>query len=84
MRFVGQLPSGELIKVKVTGDRDPGYGSTGKMLAEAALCLAFDHRNATGKTGRLGGFWTPASMFDERYVERLRNFAGVEISVLED
>ena len=23
----------------VQGDRDPGYGSTSKMLAEAAMCL---------------------------------------------
>ena len=27
---------------KVIGDSDPGYGSTSKMLAESALCLAFD------------------------------------------
>ena len=84
MRFIGKHANGETIKVKVTGDRDPGYGSTAKMLSQAALCLAFDHRNDTSKTGRLGGFWTPASMFDERYVQRLKDYAGVEVSVLKD
>ena len=84
MRFIGKHANGEIIKVKVTGDRDPGYGSTAKMLSQAALCLAFDHRNDTSKTGRLGGFWTPASMFDERYVQRLKDYAGVEVSVLKD
>jgi short subunit dehydrogenase-like uncharacterized protein len=52
------------------------------MLGQAALCLALDHRNDKCKTGRLGGFWTPASMFDERYIERLRNEAGVDVSVI--
>lgn len=84
MRFVGRHANGETLAVKVTGDRDPGYGCTAKMLGQAALCLAFDHRNSECKTGRLGGFWTPASMFDERYVERLKHFAGVEITVLGD
>ena len=30
------------MKVSVKGDRDPGYGSTSKMLAEAAICLVKD------------------------------------------
>ncbi len=42
LRFAGQTKSGRLIITKVTGDRDPGYGSTAKMLSEAALCLADD------------------------------------------
>lgn len=84
MRFVGKHSNGEQLQVQVKGDRDPGYGSTAKMLGQAALCLAFDHRNEGGKTGRLGGFWTPASMFDERYIQRLREHAGVEINVLTD
>lgn len=84
MRFVGRHRNGQTVSVKVTGDRDPGYGSTAKMLGQAALCLAFDHRNEQSKTGRLGGFWTPASMFDERYIERLRNEAGVVVEVMAD
>src|SRR5690554_8145448 len=40
MRFFGQTVSGKRIVTKVVGDRDPGYGSTAKMLGQAALCLA--------------------------------------------
>ncbi|MFL2597998.1 MAG: hypothetical protein ACJ0P4_08950 [Flavobacteriaceae bacterium] len=31
-----------MLFAKVTGDMDPGYGSTSKMLAESAVCLAKD------------------------------------------
>lgn len=43
LRFFGQTDAGQTIRVKVTGDRDPGYGSTGKMLGQAAIGLALDH-----------------------------------------
>ncbi len=36
LRFLGRTEKGEQIRVKVTGDRDPGYGSTAKMLGQAA------------------------------------------------
>jgi short subunit dehydrogenase-like uncharacterized protein len=42
LRFSGKTKSGRHIMSKVTGDRDPGYGSTAKMLSEAAICLADD------------------------------------------
>ena len=42
LRFVGTTADGRQIRSKVTGDRDPGYGSTGKMLGQAAACLALD------------------------------------------
>lgn len=62
--------------------RDPGYGSTGKMLGQAAIGLALDcHRDGV-KTGRGGGFWTPATMFDERYIERLVRHAGLRFEVI--
>ena len=32
LRFFGRTDDGKTLRVKVTGDRDPGYGSTGKML----------------------------------------------------
>jgi len=40
--FVGDAPDGTRIIAGVTGDKDPGYGSTSKMIAESALCLAQD------------------------------------------
>jgi short subunit dehydrogenase-like uncharacterized protein len=52
MRFYAETPSGEKHCVKVYGDRDPGYGSTAKMLAQSVLCLSKDVPELAG------GFWT--------------------------
>lgn len=65
------------LRGRVRGDRDPGYGSTSKMLAESALCLARDE----GSVG--GGFWTPASAMGEALLTRLGENAGVSFT-LED
>ena len=73
LRFIGRTASAKTLSVKVFGDRDPGYGSTGKMLAQAAMCLAFD----TPKAEFAGGFWTPASLFGERLISRLTAHAGL-------
>lgn len=82
LRFVGKTEAGQTLKIKVTGDRDPGYGSTGKMLGQAALSLAIDHVKEDKKTGRAGGFWTPATMFDDRFIQRLTKHAGLEFQQL--
>ncbi|MCA7952908.1 saccharopine dehydrogenase NADP-binding domain-containing protein [Burkholderia seminalis] len=82
LRFFGRADDGRTLRVKVTGDRDPGYGSTGKMLGQAALSLALDGSADGIKCGRGGGFWTPATMFDERYVERLVRHAGLRFEVI--
>ena len=52
--FIGET-GGERIETVVTGDRDPGYGSTSKMISESALCLARD-------VGGDGGIWTPGAL----------------------
>ncbi|MEJ2530633.1 MAG: saccharopine dehydrogenase NADP-binding domain-containing protein [Halioglobus sp.] len=65
------------IRVKVTGDMDPGYGSTAKMLGEAAVCLACDEP-AVG-----GGFWTPSSAMDGQLLQRLEENAGLTFEVVE-
>lgn len=64
------LPGGESMKLVVTGDRDPGYGSTSKMIAESALCLL---RDVAGP----GGIWTPASAMGDALVARLEANAGL-------
>ncbi|WP_332604888.1 saccharopine dehydrogenase family protein [Acinetobacter sp. ESBL14] len=78
LRFMGKTDAGQSLKIKVTGDRDPGYGSTGKMLGQAALSLAIDHAKDSEKAGRNGGFWTPATMFDDRFIQRLTKHAGLK------
>ncbi len=64
---------------RVRGDRDPGYGSTAKMLGEAAVCLALDADAL--EVG--GGFWTPAAAMGEVLIERLQRSAGLRFT-LED
>jgi len=80
LRFLGTTAGGRKIRAKVTGDRDPGYGSTGKMLGQAAACLALD----VGKAEKAGGFWTPATIFGDRLVERLTARAGLTFETLPD
>ncbi|MEM1242448.1 MAG: saccharopine dehydrogenase NADP-binding domain-containing protein [Cyanobacteria bacterium P01_H01_bin.26] len=73
LRFWGTTAEGQTIQVKVTGDRDPGYGSTAKILGQAGLCLAMDFP----PSAKAGGFWTPASMFGDVLIERLVKAAGL-------
>ncbi|MEM9804856.1 MAG: saccharopine dehydrogenase NADP-binding domain-containing protein [Cyanobacteria bacterium P01_D01_bin.56] len=75
LRFWGTTAEGQTIQVKVTGDRDPGYGSTAKMLGQAGLCLAQDF------PAKAGGFWTPASMFGDVLIKRLVKAAGLTFEV---
>ena len=58
------------MEATVTGDMDPGYGSTSKMIAErSALC----------RTARIcqGGVYTPAPAMGEKLIERLVANAGL-------
>lgn len=70
--FMGETDAGERVQARVTGDRDPGYGSTAKMLAQAAACLAHDIPDNTP-----GGFWTPATLMGDPLITRLREHAGL-------
>lgn len=76
--FLGTTKEEEKIATRVTGDRDPGYGSTAKMLTQAAISLVRD----VDKNSRPGGFWTPATVFDEKLIERLRKHAGMSFEVV--
>src|SRR5580700_11344810 len=40
--YVAVAPDGREVRASVKGDRDPGYGSTSKMIAECAICLLRD------------------------------------------
>lgn len=77
LRFTGQDTQGHRLHVSVRGDRDPGYGSTGKMLGEAAVCLAKD----IAKSALPGGFWTPASAMGQRLLDRLQAHAGLTFAI---
>ena len=79
IRHFGQTAKNDTITVKVTGDKDPGYGSTSRMLAQAALCLAQD----ISKEDVGGGFWTPASAMGDKLIARLEEHSGLSFEVVE-
>jgi short subunit dehydrogenase-like uncharacterized protein len=79
LRFIGRTADGRSIRTRVTGDRDPGYGSTAKMLGQAGACLAQDLVNS----GVKGGFWTPATIFGDRLIARLIKHSGLTFEVLD-
>ncbi|MCE9522409.1 MAG: saccharopine dehydrogenase NADP-binding domain-containing protein [Alphaproteobacteria bacterium] len=76
--FFGKAKDGRTFKARVTGDRDPGYGSTAKMISQAALCLA----NDIDSKDVAGGLWTPASAMGTKLIERLRRNAGLTFEIL--
>jgi short subunit dehydrogenase-like uncharacterized protein len=71
--FLGELPDGGRVETVVTGDRDPGYGSTSKMISESALCLV---RDVQGE----GGIWTPGALMGSALRKRLQERAGLTFS----
>ena len=64
------------IEARVTGDMDPGYGSTSKMIAESALCLVQDCDDLSG------GMYTPAPAMGDKLIKRLTKNAGLTFDIL--
>ncbi|MEI7885956.1 MAG: saccharopine dehydrogenase [Actinomycetes bacterium] len=77
LRFFGLTPTGRAIRTQVTGERDPGYGCTARMLGESAVALLDLEHAQVG-----GGFWTPATAFGDRLIERLEQHAGLRFNLL--
>ena len=73
--FLGSDAAGHTVRVGVKGDRDPGYGSTSKMITEAAVCLLQDAQAIKG------GIWTPASALGTALINRLQQNAGLAFAV---
>ncbi|MCB1670797.1 MAG: saccharopine dehydrogenase NADP-binding domain-containing protein [Gammaproteobacteria bacterium] len=78
LRFIGHTEQGQSLQVRVSGDRDPGYGASARMLAQAGMCLAFD----VSRTSLPGGFWTPATAFGKKLIRRLIEQAGLSFQLL--
>ena len=64
------------IEARVTGDMDPGYGSTSKMIAESALCLVQECEDLSG------GMYTPAPAMGKKLIKRLTKNAGLTFDIL--
>jgi short subunit dehydrogenase-like uncharacterized protein len=73
--FVALAPDGRQVRAAVKGDRDPGYGSTSKMIAECAICLLRDTPELKA------GIWTPGAAMGERLIRRLVDHAGISFQV---
>lgn len=71
--FIAEMPDGQSVRATVKGDRDPGYGSTSKMIAESAICLVKDVKGE-------GGVWTPVALMAEPLKKRLEERAGLSFS----
>ncbi len=71
--FVGEA-AGQKVHTRVRGG-DPGYAETAKMLAESAMCLAFDENPATR------GQVTTAAAMGESLLQRLVE-AGIAFTVI--
>jgi len=77
LRQFGRMADDSLLKTRIRGDRDPGYGSTSKMLSECAICLAKDDLDTSG------GVLTPSSAMGEPLLRRLEANAGLSFELLD-
>ncbi|MBI1393413.1 MAG: saccharopine dehydrogenase [Alphaproteobacteria bacterium] len=75
--IIGRNDSGKELRISVSGDRDPGYGSTSKMIAEAALTLVHERADAGG------GIWTPGAALGEALIDRLTRHAGLSFALVD-
>jgi short subunit dehydrogenase-like uncharacterized protein len=73
--FVAIGPDGRQARAVVKGDRDPGYGSTCKMISECAICLLRDMPDVPA------GIWTPGAAMGHKLIKRLVDHAGLTFSV---
>lgn len=71
--FVGEFPEDTSVRVSVKGDRDPGYGSTSKMIAESALVLL--------EVKSEGGIFTPGALMAAPLLTSLETHAGLIFAV---
>jgi short subunit dehydrogenase-like uncharacterized protein len=73
--FSARTEKAGLLKVGVRGDKDPGYGSTSKMISETAMALL------TPRLSCPGGIWTPGAALRDELKERLTAQAGILVSI---
>jgi short subunit dehydrogenase-like uncharacterized protein len=73
--YIAVAPDGREVRAGVKGDRDPGYGSTSKMISECAICLLRD------TPGVPAGFWTPGAAMQHKLIKRLVDHAGLTFAV---
>ena len=75
LRFYITIDEKRKAFAKVIGDSDPGYGSTSKILAQSALCLAFDDLPDNY------GVITPSHSMGNKLLKRLIDNAGLSFEL---
>ncbi|KRP85937.1 MULTISPECIES: saccharopine dehydrogenase family protein [Bradyrhizobium] len=73
--YLAVAPDGRMVRAGIKGDRDPGYGSTSKMISECAICLLRDTPDVAA------GFWTPGAAMQHKLIKRLIDHAGLTFEV---
>ena len=73
--YVAIGPDGRQVRASVKGDRDPGYGSTSKMISECAICLLRDAPDVPA------GIWTPGAAMQHKLITRLVDHAGLTFQI---
>ena len=73
--YIAIAPDGRQVRASVKGDRDPGYGSTSKMISECAICLLRDTPDVPA------GIWTPGAAMGHKLIKRLVDHAGLTFAV---
>jgi short subunit dehydrogenase-like uncharacterized protein len=73
--YIATAPDGRQVRASVKGDRDPGYGSTSKMISECAICLLRDTPDVPA------GIWTPGAAMRHKLIKRLVDHAGLTFQV---
>lgn len=74
--YIGETVKGDTMVLNVKGDRDPGYGSTSKMISESAICLVKDAQDTPG------GIWTTAPAMGDKLIKRLEENAGLTFTLI--
>ena len=65
---------GRQVRGAVHGDKDPGYASTAKLIAETAICLVHERSDVAG------GIWVPGAALGQSLIDRLQSHAGLTFS----
>ena len=69
--FVGIDSDGRQVRGAVHGDKDPGYASTSKLIAETAICLVQERSDVPG------GIWVAGAALGQSLIDRLQTHAGL-------
>jgi short subunit dehydrogenase-like uncharacterized protein len=72
--FVGIAADGRQVRGAVHGDKDPGYASTSKLIAETAICLVHERPDVAG------GIWVAGAALGQSLIDRLHTHAGLTFS----